>query len=209
MSTSMRESGFAPAPDPTPGAARSLMERLAAGDDSAFDALVRQHWVALVAYADRILGSRDAAEDVVQETMLRVWQQRATWTPTDRLRSLLYRITRNLSLNERRNAKVRERRGAPGSDFDARPSESPLELVERREIRDAVARALDSLPPRRREVFVLSRYHGHSYREIAEIMDISPQTVANTMSAALDELRVLLRPQLESLLAHDGPRIPA
>lgn len=187
-------------PAPLPSKERSLMERLRSGDDSAFTELMQAYWAPLVAYADRLLSSRDAAEDVVQDTMLRVWERRAEWTPTDRLRSLLYRITRNLSLNERRRARVRNVHRALSADLEAWPPESPLELLERREIRDALAHALDALPARRREVFVLSRYHGHDYRGIAEIMDISPQTVANTMSAALDDLRSLLRPRLDAFL---------
>jgi RNA polymerase sigma-70 factor (ECF subfamily) len=58
-----------------------------------------------------------------------------------------------------------------------------------------VESAITALPERRREIFVLSRYHGLSYREIAEVLEISPQTVANQLSAALATLR-------ESLASH-------
>jgi RNA polymerase sigma-70 factor, ECF subfamily len=186
---------------------RSLMERVHADDRSALDELLRRHWAPLVAYAERLLPSRDDAEDVVQETMLRLWHTRGDWTPTERLRSFLYRITRNLAINERRRGRVRDRyRDDPANQPAARP-DSPLQLLERQEIRDAFAHALDTLPPRRREVFVLGWYHGHSYREIAEIMDISPQTVANQMSSALDDLRRVLRPQLDALMTQGQLRL--
>ena len=67
-----------------------------------------------------------------------------------------------------------------------------LELVEQAEERAAVERAIAALPPRRREIFILVRVHGLSYGEVAEILQISPQTVANQMSAALTTLRRLL-----------------
>jgi RNA polymerase sigma-70 factor (ECF subfamily) len=173
------------------------MERIHVSDRSALDELLHKHWAPLVAYAERLLYNRDDAEDVVQETMLRVWRNRAHWTPTERLRSFLFRITRNLAINERRRGRVRERYRADTAHHAPEPRvETPLHLLEREELRAAVAHALEAVPPRRREVFVLAWYHGHTYREIAEIMDISPQTVANQMSAALEDLRRLLRPHI-------------
>jgi RNA polymerase sigma-70 factor (ECF subfamily) len=55
---------------------------------------------------------------------------------------------------------------------------------------------IDELPPKRREVFVLARFHARTYRDIAEIMDISPRTVANQLSAAVRDLRKRLQPEL-------------
>lgn len=178
---------------------RSLMERVHAGDPSALDQLLEQYWTPLVAYAARLLYSRDAAEDVVQETVLRVWRGRTQWTPTERLESFLYRITRNLALNERRRSRVRERYRERALRDPGCGVATPVETTERTEIREAIARALEMLPPRRREVFILARYHGHTYREIADIMEISPQTVANQMTAALEELRHHLHPHIDDL----------
>lgn len=179
---------------------RSLMERIHSGDPAALDTVLVRYWAPLVSYAKRLLSDEDAAEDVVQETMLRVWRLRRQWTPTQKLRGFLYQITRNLALNERKKGRVRkgweQKRGREPQGYTA----TPIELLERTELREALDQAIEALPPRRREVFILSRYHGHKYREIAEIMDVSPQTVANQMSAALDELRERLRPQLDPAL---------
>ena len=185
---------------------RSLMERVHSSDRSALDEILQRHWAPLVAYAERLLPSRDDAEDVVQETLLRVWRTRAEWKPTGHLRSFLYRITRNLAISERRRSRVRDRYRREGEQLP-KGVETPLQLMERDDIRVAIARALEAVPPRRREVFVLGWYHGYSYREIAEIMDISAQTVANHMSAALDDLRGLLRPHLDGLLSRGTLRL--
>jgi len=79
-----------------------------------------------------------------------------------------------------------------------------MELAEHGQLSDAVRSALADLPPRRREVFSLARFHGLSYAEIAETLDVSPQTVANQMSAALSTLRKQLAPFIG---ATDGPHL--
>lgn len=172
------------------------MERIHGGDKDAFGELLRQQWNPLVAYAVRFVSCRDEAEDVVQEALLRIWRFRDRWTPTDRLRSLLYRTTRNLALNEQTKTTARRRRETVGLGMQAVSPATPLEIAEKAELDEAVALAINSLPPKRREVYVLSRYHGHTYAEIADIMDISPQTVANQMSSALEELREKLEPRV-------------
>lgn len=187
--------------------ARSLMERVHAGDPCALDEILQRYWWPLVSYATRLLSDRDAAEDVVQEAMLRLWERRREWTPTQRLQGFLYRITRNLALNEHEKKEVRRAWAESPRGEPPRPVPTPLELTERAELRRLLDRLVDKLPPKRREVFILARYHAHAYREIAEIMDISPQTVANQMSAALDELREALRPQIDAFLARGPLRV--
>jgi RNA polymerase sigma-70 factor, ECF subfamily len=179
---------------------RSLMERIHAGDPSALDTVLERYWVPLVSYAARLLQDRDAAEDVVQEAVLAVWRERTRWTPTGQLRGFLYQITRNLALNERKRMQVRRAWAQSARDAPPKREPTPLDLTERAELRDVLDTAVDALSPKRREIFILARYHGHTYREIAEIMGIPPQTVANQMSAALDDLRSRLRPLIDGFL---------
>ena len=77
-------------------------------------------------------------------------------------------------------------------------SDTPERDVELAQLEDAVAAAVEALPPRRREVFRLARERGFSYPEIAEITELSRQTVANHMSLAFSDLRVMLRPFLQT-----------
>lgn len=172
------------------------MERMREGDPSALGEVLERYWRPLVAYATRLLPDRDAAEDIVQETMLRLWERRTEWEPSGRLRALLYMITRNLAINEQQRIEVRRNWAKLAGRGPGQSPPTPMELAERAELRDLLKRVIDELPPRRREIFILARYHGHSYREIAEVMNISPQTVANQMSAALDTLRTRLRHQI-------------
>ena len=76
------------------------MERIHTGDSTALGQVIDRYWPSLVSYARRLVRDGDTAEDIVQEAMLRLWKQRAQWTPTQQLQGFLYRITRNIALNE-------------------------------------------------------------------------------------------------------------
>lgn len=167
------------------------MLRIRLGEQAALGELMDRHWKPLVRYALRFLGDLDGAEDAVQEAFVRVWAKRADWVPSGNPRSFLYRIVRNLVLQEREKREVRRRWR------EARPPEepagdSPDDSLEADTLRRDLDRAIGALPARRQEIVVLARFHGLSYRQISEVMEISPQTVANQMSAALRELRVAL-----------------
>ncbi|MBI4421633.1 MAG: sigma-70 family RNA polymerase sigma factor [Gemmatimonadetes bacterium] len=125
--------------------------------------------------------------------LIRVWDLRREWRPRGSLQAYLYRIARNLALNERRRLRVRAR-GTPAASSGG--TSDPIERLERLELARTVERAIVSLPERRRQVFLLARFHDLTYAEIAESLDLSPQTVANQMSAALAQLRRLLLPAL-------------
>lgn len=153
--------------------------------------VIALHWAPLIRYVSRIVESMDSAEDIVQEACIELWSRRHTCDTS--VRSYLYRTARNKALNESRRRDVRSRLASwVRRERTSRRPPTPAEVFEGRELEETMARALAELPERRREVFRLVRYHGMSYRETAEIMQISPQTVANQMSAALAALRTAL-----------------
>jgi RNA polymerase sigma-70 factor (ECF subfamily) len=153
--------------------------------------LLTRYWASLVAYATRLLGDNQAAEDVVQRAFVRLWENRYPIESEDAARALLYRVVRNLASNEWRHERVRDR-WVSDQWVDEPESVNPQHLLEYDEMRTAIERAVEQLPPRRREVFVLSRYHGLSNDEIASVLAISPQTVANQLVSSLRTLRDLL-----------------
>ena len=169
----------------------AVMRRLAEGDVAALDEILREHWLAIVAYATSFVCDRELGEDIAQETILRLWGNRELWQPMSTLRSYLYRIARNLSLNEQERSRVRVRSKQRLAHGWAMPA-TPIEELQRKELRLAIEAAVDQLPERRREVFLLGRLHGMSYEEIGQVMGTTTQTVANQMSAALATLRVSL-----------------
>lgn len=177
---------------------RQLMLRIAEGDREAFATLVHEYWKPLLRYAHRFRNDADSAEDVVQETLVRVWRFRAEWRPSGTVAGYLYRITRNLSLNAIRDESSRAQRHERGGRqlLNFTVSSSPVELAEAASLRRAVERAVAALPEKRREVFILARYHGLTHREIADTLELSIATVSNQMTSALAQLRTLLADHL-------------
>jgi RNA polymerase sigma-70 factor (ECF subfamily) len=180
------------------------MERIQNGDTAALDEVLRRFWLPLVSYAAHLLRDPDAAEDAVQEALLRFWEARATWMASDRLGGFLYQATRNICLNELDKRRVRTAWTQQQRRSERPQAASPLELTERAQLRALLIKVIDELPPKRREVFVLARFHARTYRDIAEIMDISPRTVANQLSAAVRDLRKRLQPELAKFLPDEA-----
>ena len=178
---------------------RALMALVREGDRNALQTLLERFWEPLLLYAADVVGYRDDAEDIVQETFLHVWRNRASWYPTGTVGAYLYRITRNLSLNAVRSRRTREKWSKLGSDdpFRNPPPPTAEEEFEMELLREEVEAAIATLPERRREIFILSRYHGLTHREIAGTLGISVQTVSNQMGTALSDLRRLLAHRLD------------
>ena len=166
-----------------------LLERIRAGDSDAFDTMFRANYAGLVGSAERMLGRRDVAEEIVQDVMLELWRRRETLVVDDSLRGYLFRATRNRALNHLRHGAI-ERKAEPELIADRTESGSSAHaaLVEE-EIEVAVRRAVADLPDRCREVFELSRVHGLRYAEIATTLGISVKTVEAQMGKALRILR--------------------
>jgi RNA polymerase sigma-70 factor (ECF subfamily) len=175
---------------------RELVRRLRRGDSAALDIVLQRHWGPIVAYLVRLLGSRDAAEDVAQRAFCRLWERRDSWQDDGSIRGLLYRMARNFAISDRRRSDAEARSAAVHAGRQGGIA-TPLGLLEDQQLREELDVAIQRLPPRRREVFVLRYIHDLSYREIAEIMETSPQTVANQLSSALTTLRGALRHLLD------------
>lgn len=180
------ESGAPPAADEATDG--MLLARLGAGDQTALDALLERYWAPLFRYGWRITGSRDTAADLAQGAFCRLWERRASWRRSGSVRGLLFRIVRNDRVSRRRRRRARERAHQGFIELYVERDDRPS-AAERAELRAALDDAVDRLPARRREVFLLRLVDGLSYAEIADAMGIRRQTVANQLSRALGELR--------------------
>lgn len=151
--------------------------------------LFTRHHTELCTFARRYVDSDDAARDLVQEIFFRVWRLRHDRSLASIERAYLYRAVRNEALN--RTERRRSRREA----LDAvRPRTrksmtGPEEDFERRRMRERVREAVAALPPRCREIFLLVRHDGLTYREAADTLDLSPSTIDTQMGRALKKLR--------------------
>ena len=185
-----------PAPESADRADRELVERLRRDDTAALNLLLRRYWGPLLHYIVRLTESRDAAEDICQHTFCHLWERRQDLRITGSLRGLIYRIARNFAISEHRHHNTEVRVGGLLAQWTA-AAPTPLDNLESAQLREDLSHAIDELPARRREVFILRCVHELSYKDIAEIMGTSTQTVANQCSHALATLRRILAHQLD------------
>lgn len=171
-----------------PATDAELMARVGSGDEGAYEELFRRHYGQLVAFFYRYRGERSNAEDLAQDVFLRLWKYRGSYRPTGSFVGFMLTVARNVWADR----SARRRPSAMDDELlDARPAEStagPSARVEHAEERARVRTALLRLPEELRAPLVLSRFHGIEYREIGEILDISPRTVEARIARATDAL---------------------
>ena len=167
-----------------------LVRRIRAGDERALEVVFRSHYAGMASFVQRFVRSPDLAEELVQDVFLKLWTKREQLAEIETLRTYLFRAARNTALNYLRRMKL-ERRWAEEQGTDTEPLTTFAaddDTVEQ-EVATAVKQAIDRLPPRCREIFLMSRDGGLTYAEIARSLDISVKTVETQMGRALKSLR--------------------
>jgi len=182
------------APDETD---EQLMRRFQRGDARAFETLMRRHRTPVHSFLCRLTGDRARAEDLLQETFLRVVKGARGWEPKAQVRTWVYTIARNLAADEARRQAFRatdpiegERPGgAPRPEPAAEATRAPDEAAGDAQARPLIEAALAALPAEQREVFLLREHAGLSFPEIAEATGVNENTVKSRMRYALLSLR--------------------
>ncbi|GIP36943.1 RNA polymerase sigma factor [Paenibacillus sp. J31TS4] len=172
-----------------------LVRRMADGDQAAFEAFVHRYHGALHRYVERLLGDGRKAEDIVQETLLRLIRQLRTGQVPAAVRPWLYRVASNLCKDYWRSGGYRNELASELAEAD-RPAHGPsiVEIYERQETRREVLSTLGSLPPAQREIVVLRFYEDKKLQDIAEIVELPLNTVKTNLYSALRKLRGRLLP---------------
>lgn len=174
---------------------RQTIARALAGDEAAFESVVRTHYPGLCDHVLRYVGCPEVAEDLVLELFAHLWDRRHRSIPLTVDRGYLYRSARNRALDYLRRQRVAtvwaERMSR---EVHEPPDDAPDDMLECSELAAAAARAVAELPEQRRRIFVLCREHEMSYAEVGERLGISPRTVNTQMTRALRTLRGKLAP---------------
>ena len=186
---------------------QALVRRLKAGEDAAFDELVRQNATRLLAVARRLLRSEDDARDALQDAFLQAFRAIGAFEGGSRLSTWLHRIVVNASLMKLRTRARRPEQAIdellprfyedghriePGSPWRA----DVPDPVESRELRQLVRASIDRLPEIHRNVLLLRDIEGLSTEETARMLGIKPDTVKVRLHRARQALRTLLHPHL-------------
>jgi RNA polymerase sigma-70 factor (ECF subfamily) len=168
-----------------------LLDRLATGDEAAFRLLVERHIDRAYAIALRIAGNAADAEDVVQDTMLKVWSHRGRWQHgRAKFSTWLYRVISNRCIDLRRKPRNEDVDAVPEM---ADPQPDASSVIERNEVRDLLEVAMQRLPEQQRLAVILSYHENMSNGEIAEVMDSTVAAVESLLKRGRQQLRELLR----------------
>ena len=170
-----------------------LVKRLKAGDERAFEELVKAYRERLYRVAWRILRDDESAEDAAQEAFIKVYRHIGRFEERSSLYTWMYRITVNIALNKLKRDRFRQM--VPLGDLprrDKRASTNPLRAALSSEVAERIDEAVQQLPEKQRAVFTLKFFEGLSHREIADIVGCSEGTSKANYFHAIRKLRVML-----------------
>jgi RNA polymerase sigma-70 factor (ECF subfamily) len=169
-----------------------LAQSLATRDEAAFEAVFKMHFKNLHAYACSITKEETAAEEVVQNVFVKLWERSEALSITGSVAAYLYRAVYNESLNYLKHQKVRSAYGQHVTHTMKNENEHAGKSLSLKELEGRLAEAMNELPEQCRTIFQLSRFEELRYREIADRLGLSIKTVENQMGKALKILRLKL-----------------
>jgi RNA polymerase sigma-70 factor (ECF subfamily) len=176
-----------------------LLDGLKKGDERAYKNLYEIYYTDLVVYCYNLTKDEDRAEDIVQQTLVKIWIKRDTINIQSSLKNYLYRSVYNTFLKEYRKLKKEE------VALSELKNSVLLDIVERdetvlKERMKLLESAIDQLPKKNKEVFLLSKKSGYKHKEIAAQLDISEKAVEKHISRATQAIKKWLNDKKNSLL---------
>ena len=171
-----------------------LMTRVRSGDREAFAQLVDRHKDGLVNYLTSLTRSRDRAEELAQESFLRLYQHSVRYREQGQFVPFLFRIATNLLRSEERRARRWRLLSMKFSSNGHDPGPTPQARLLKKEASEHVTRALAELPLKYRSPLVLREIEGWSYRDIASALGYGEGTVKSRINRGRTRLRHLLDP---------------
>ncbi len=165
-----------------------LFIKLKDGDEQAFKVLFQKYYSSLCHFARQFLGDKELAEETVQDMFVKIWEKRASLNVETSFKNYLFRSVRNHCLNQIQHEKIKQQYATKiletaHQEIDQDQYYLEVDLLQR------IEKSIDSLPPKRQEIFRLSREQGLKYKEIADTLKISVKTVEAQMGLALKYLR--------------------
>ena len=164
------------------------VKKLKSDDSHALEFLFKEYCQPLINFSRRIVIETETAENIVQDVFLKVWENRKSLKLGTSIKSYLFTITRNESLKYQRHQTVVRESDEAVRDLHS-SVETPDEQFNQSEIESHIHKAINLLPDKRRKIFMMNRFDDLTYREIAEVLNISIKTVETQMGRALKHLR--------------------
>lgn len=168
-----------------------LLERIAGNDQNAFRLLVERHIDRAFGLALRILNNRADAEDIVQDTLLKIWLHRGRWeSGRAKFSTWLYRVVTNRCIDYRRQPRTEDLEQVP-EVADAAPL--PLEEIHKHKVSSLLDAAMERLPDQQRIALILSYHENMNNGEVADVMQTTVMAVESLLKRGRQKLRELLR----------------
>lgn len=170
----------------------SLALELTRGNEKAFEIIFNKYYRSLCLFSKQLLNDDELAEETVQDVFVKIWEKRLSITIDTSLQQYLFRAVRNHCFNQLQHNKIKNRyaeKVLKDSETEIKSEEYFLEP----DLKNKIEEAINSLPPKRKEIFRLSREEGLKYKEIADQLGISVKTVEAQMGLALKYLREKLK----------------
>ena len=179
---------------------RELIQRLKVDDQTAFELIFRFYYAGLVVFSKQLTNSGSDAEEMVQDFFVQLWENRKKIKDVDSLKPYFFTSIKNKSLNHLKKRGIEQN----VHDYIKEQVEKDIlydpDIYVTSELQEQIRRAIDDLPERCREIFMMSKLRGFSNDEIAEEFNISKRTVETQISKALRILRNKLQNYLGFLL---------
>lgn len=164
-------------------------------DINAFEQLYRFLYSRLIRFSVYYVGDKQAAEDLVTEVFVKCWENRTSGTSILNPESYLFIAVKNQSLKYlKKNSSVTFIDLVDVDEDVSVTAQTPQYILERKELHKQLNLAIESLAPQAREVFRLIKEGGMKYKEVAEMLNISPRTVQTQLFRAIAKLRLILKP---------------
>jgi RNA polymerase sigma-70 factor (ECF subfamily) len=167
----------------------ALFERIQKNDLPAYEIIFKRYYGELYRFAFSYLREATIAEEIAQEVFLYIWEKRKKITIQTTLKTYLYSAVKNKCLNYIRLELPRQQSTADISEVVIGISEKHHDEGENERLKKYIQTAINNLPTKCRQIFMLSRNAGMTYDEIAEELNLSKKTVENQMGIALKKLR--------------------
>ena len=172
-----------------------LILRSKQGDASAFGALIKDYRKQLFTYLLKICNNRTTAEDLFQDTLIRVWSGLPNYNEQNKFSSWLFSIAHNTAMDSFRRKKVRSRIVHTDKSPDFTDGTDPQKEVELKETKDLLLGAVNTLSEKQKQVFLLRQHGELSFKEIAELTEQPLNTVLSHMHYSVKKIRKILREQ--------------
>ena len=168
---------------------KQLLKRCRANDQAAFGSLINIYRKQLFSYLIRLSGDKMLAEDLFQETLIKVWKGLNNYNEQNKFSSWLFSIAHNVAVDSARNQIVRNKHVSPNENYSFESGSNPHSDFIASETREILMSAVDTLPDKQKEVFLLRLHSGMPFKEIAELTKQPLNTVLGHMHYAVSKIR--------------------